>query len=123
MRLLYDRFGAPVAYLAGALLYSLDDAPLGVVQDAQVVSPAGRHLGWFDGAFLRDAAGLVTAFAQGARGADGLELPPPQRRQGRLEPRPFAARPLLEPRERPAFAARWSEAAPLAALAEKPVRV
>lgn len=107
-RVLFNRQGEPVFYLTEAgVLYDLTDAPIAVCQDAQLVSLEGRHLGWFDGAFLRDPQGFILAFVKGAQ-APGLELPPTRPLKQRLQPRPLAYKPLLVRLEPPEFRSAWS---------------
>lgn len=102
-RVLYDRSGAPQLYVTGAgVLYTLDDQPRALLQEAQVLSLQGYALGWLQGGFLRDAEGRVVAFVKGARGA--LELPPtlPLRQRPQPTPAPFhpLARHATPPPER-----------------------
>lgn len=109
-RFLFDRHGEMRYYLTGAgVLYDRSSVPIGIVEREQVVSADAQHLGWFDGAFLRDAEGYVVAFVKGAKPQDGLALPPTEPFRVKLEPAPLAFRPLLVPRERPEFHWAWSE--------------
>ena len=91
------------------LLYARANEPLGAVVAGQVVGPGARHLGWFDGAFLRDPEGFILAFAAGAEAQGGLVLPPVKPFSGRPRPRPLALQPLLLPRPRPAPRWAWSQ--------------
>ncbi len=107
---MFDRQGEMCAYLTGAgVLYTRRGEPLALVQDEQVLSANGQHLGWFDGAFLRDGDGLILAFVKGAKPESGLTLPPCQPFRDKPQPQPLAFKPLLVPRERPAFHWAWSE--------------
>lgn len=121
MRLLFGADGEMRYYLIerpgplSGLLYARSDAPVGAVIEGQVVGADARHLGWFDGAFLRDTEGFVLAFAEGAEAQGGLALPPIKPFSGRPEPQPLALEPLLLPRPRPAPRWAWSRA-DLAAL-------
>lgn len=119
-RVLFDASGWARYYLTGAgVLYTRGDRPVAVVVERQLLDPAGRHLGWFDGWFLRDEDGAVLAFVKGARAPAGFTLPPPRRLD--FEPAPVAApfHPILAPRTEPEPVWRWSERDPVGAADER----
>ena len=108
-RVLYDRTGAPQHYLTGAgVLFDLSNKPVGAVQDAQVLNRTGRVVAWFDGAFVRDASGVL-AFVKGAKPQGGLVLPKTAPLRARLAPSPAPRHPLLQQLEPPPLSWRWSE--------------
>ncbi len=111
-RVLYDRVGAPGLYLTGAgVLYTLLNEPVGFVQEEVVVSAVGAPLGWFDGAFLWDAAGELLAFVKGARAPDGLSgfvLPETSPLRTRPQPTPAPVHPLLRVPPKPPLRWVWS---------------
>ncbi len=112
-RVLYDRAGAPGLYLTSAgVLYTLLNEPVGFVQEEVVVSAKGAPLGWFDGAFLWDAAGELLAFVKGARAPEGLEpgfdLPETRPLRTRPQPVPAPVHPLLRVPPKPPLRWVWS---------------
>ena len=65
----YDRSGAAVAYTNdGENIYLYSGEPVAYLSDGSVYSFAGQHLGWFEGGWLRDAAGHCVLFTADARG-------------------------------------------------------
>jgi hypothetical protein len=106
---LYDRTGAPQHYLTGAgVLFDLTNAPVGSLQDGQVLNSTGRIVAWFDGAFVWDASGVL-AFVKGAKPQGGLVLPETAPLRARLAPTPTPLQPLLQQLEPPPLSWRWSE--------------
>lgn len=107
-RILYDRWGDPQHYLTGAgVLYGIDNAPVGAVQDGQLVR-RGEVVAWFDGAFVRDASGVL-AFVKGAAPQGGLALPKTAPLRAKLEPTTAPMHPLLVRLGPPPPTWRWSE--------------
>lgn len=108
-RVLYNRAGEPGHYLTGAgVVFDLQNAPVGTVQDVQVLNRNGEVVGWFDGAFAWDALGVL-AFVKGAVSQGGLALPKTAPLRARLEPTPAPFHPLLRSAEPPPLLWRWSE--------------
>lgn len=108
-RVLYDRTGEPQHYLTGAgVVFDLENAPVGTVQDVQVLNRNGEVVAWFDGAFVWDASGVL-AFVKGAVPRGGLALPRTAPLRARLAPTPAPFFPLLRPAEPPPLTWRWSE--------------
>lgn len=108
-RVLYDRAGEPRHYLTGAgVLFDLENTPVGAVQETRLLDRDGRVVAWFDGAFARDASGVL-AFVKGAVPQGGLVLPKTAPLRARLAPTPAPLFPLLRPAEPPPLTWVWSE--------------
>jgi hypothetical protein len=108
-RFIFDRQGEICLYLTGAgVIYDPANHPLATVQDEQVLSLEGRHLGWFDGQFLWSPDGYLLGFVKGATPQGGLRLPATKPLRFRPEPRPVAFKPLLVPRSKPVCQWVWS---------------
>lgn len=106
---LYDRHGRAKAFLLdGKRIITLRGAPLAFFQSGSIYDYTGRHLGWWEGQFVRGRDGGVGLWMRGA--STGLLMPlpslPPLAPLPQLEPlRPLPQLPPLKPLPRRA----WSE--------------
>jgi hypothetical protein len=63
----YDAKGKPVAYINdGVHIYLLSGKPVVYVDGASVYSYGGKHLGRFEGGWIRDNQGLCVFFTENA---------------------------------------------------------
>jgi len=111
-RFIFDKEGDVSHYLTGAgVLYDRSNSAVAWLQDDGVVSPRGALIGWFDGSFLWDEAGLLLGFVKGAELGSEVKLELPQTKPLNFKPAPVPSPfyPLLVKRDKPSFNWRWSE--------------
>jgi hypothetical protein len=74
MKSIFDRNGAPIAWLEGQFAFSLSGKQLNLYRDFEsILTLQGKYLGYFSNGFFRDQEGYPVAFVKGAH--VGPELP------------------------------------------------
>lgn len=75
MEPVFDPNGEVVAWLNRDVIHGLNGVALVFINNHNVVSYSGLHLGFLDRGLLRDHAGDVVAFVRGAHGGPILPVP------------------------------------------------
>ena len=69
----YDKKGKPLCYCDdGIHIFSFDGKPLAYINDEDIYSFPGRHLGWLKDGWIRDHQGQCVLFSELSRGGPGL---------------------------------------------------
>lgn len=106
-RVLYDKEGLPRLLLTGSgVVYDLEGHPLAQVVEGNVVSYAGRRVGFFKEGFLLDTEGRILAFTKGKALPFLPRLLPLKTPLPPLEPAPWP--PLLPLHPLPPLKPFWS---------------
>lgn len=75
MEAIFDRAGRVVSWLKGNVIYSLRNQCVAFINNGNVFTYQGRHLGVLDRGFFRDKQGHCVTFLKGAKGGPIPPIP------------------------------------------------
>jgi hypothetical protein len=109
---IFDRTGAPLAYITGAgLLYRFSGIPLAYLERGRVWTFPGLLVGWFAKGWLRTAAGYCVGFTAAADQQAGPSKPVLKHLPSKLQKqRPQGSGVKTPPPPQPPFSRRWCKA-------------
>jgi len=73
--IIFSRNGIAKVFVSEGVFYDYGGRPLAFLDNKNIVSYSGKHLGWFHDGYIRDERGDAVGFTEGARGGPITPIP------------------------------------------------